>query len=150
MTNALKQAIYARVKDEAEKAKFALHPEPVAPPDGFIERGAIVTTRGELHALLRDWTETSTAATIGDIDTFGGKVWVTWQHGDETIVLNADTRRTAVLEYLAFAAERGVDKHWRVVANAKGKNNRVVYRDDVKLMGWYCYTAKPWTEPSDF
>jgi len=149
VTNALRQAIYARVKDEAAKAEFTLHPEPVAPSDGFIERGAIVTTRGELHALLEDWTETSTAATIGDVGTFGGKAWLSWQHGAQTIVLNADTSRAAVLDYLAFAAEHGIEEPWRVVANAKGKVNRVVYRDDLKLTGWYCYTAKPWKTPGD-
>ncbi|MFE5336094.1 hypothetical protein ACFQ8E_09300 [Isoptericola sp. NPDC056573] len=149
VTNALKQAIYARVKDEAAKAEFTLHPAPVTPSDGLIERGAIVTTRGELHALLKDWTETSSAATIGDVGTFGGKAWLSWQHGAQTIVLNADTSRAAVLDYLAFAAEHGVDEPWRVVANAKGKVNRVVYRDDLKLTGWYCYTAKPWMTPGD-
>lgn len=149
VNGALKQAIYARVNNEAEKARFTLHPEPVVPPDRFIERGAVVTTKGELHALLQEWADTSTAVTIGDIGTFGGKAWVTCQHGDEKIVLNADTSRTAVLEYLAFAAEHGVAKSWRVVANAKGKINRAVYRDDVELLGWYSYTAKPWTSLGD-
>jgi len=144
---ALKQAIYERIKDEAREAGFTLHPELVAQLDGFIERGAVVSTKGGLHALLKDWADTSTTATIGDVGTYGGKAWVTWQHSDEKIVLNADTSRTAVLEYLAFAAARGVDEPWRVVANANGRINRAVYRDDVKLLAWYCYTAKPWTAP---
>lgn len=45
-------------------------------------------------------------------------------------VLCADTKRTAVREYLEQARRHRADMAWRVVANRRGRVNKIVTRDD--------------------
>lgn len=59
--------------------------------------------------------------------------------------LNADTTRQAVLDLLVYATASSRPPELDVVANVKGKINKVVYRTEVKLPGWYCYVSPPRT-----
>ena len=99
-------------------------------------------------ALLRDWLRTG-EKTIGDFGSFGGKPWVRIRLGGTQVVLNADTKRSAVQEYLAYVAENGPDSPWPVVANQRGTVNKVTFRaDGVATPGWYAYTTKPLPAPT--
>ena len=125
-------------------------------PAAIAEEGAVtsipkdttVDTKEELVALLRDWLRTG-EKTIGDVGSFGGKPWVRIRLGGTQVVLNADTKRAAVQEYLAYVAENGPDSPWPVVANQRGTVNKVVFRaDGVATPGWYAYTTKPLPAPT--
>lgn len=99
----------------------------------------------ELVSLLSDWTARSRASTIGDVGSFGGRALVTVTTSAASFVLNADTKRSAVLEFLS-AAQRG-EVVFRVIANRRGRINRVAFRaDEQPTPGWYAYTQHDWGE----
>ena len=113
---------------------------PAAPDSGlgFIPGGTTVDSVGDLVALLTQWAGSSQAPTIGDVRSFGGRALVTVNTPTSPFVLNADTKRAAVLEFLAVQ-----DEHvgFAVVANQRGRVNRVVFRPDgQRTPGWYAYT----------
>lgn len=144
-----------RAAESYRRRSHSLAPAPLDPPfrrpevpaDEYVPAGTTVHSKSELVALLTRWAQQSAALTIGDIGSFGGKAWITIQLGDHQAVLNSDTKRSAVLACLAYAAEHPADDTWHVVANSRGTINRVVYRTDTPLPGWYCYTPKPWSAP---
>ncbi|BAN04408.1 hypothetical protein [Ilumatobacter coccineus] len=98
-------------------------------------------SKNELAALLSDWMAGPAAPTIGDIEGFGRRPLLRIDlGGGHTAVLNADTKREAVVEYLRAVAERGADHDWQVVSNARGRFNKVVFTTDgTATPGWYCY-----------
>lgn len=147
VTSELKSAISTRVKEESTARGFSLRGPVTAAADGFIEKGATVTSKKSLARLLQDWAEGSDATTIGDVATFGGKAWLTVELSSARVVLNADTKRSAVLEYLAYVDAHDAEDPWHVVTNARGKVNRVVYRTDTQFQGWYGYITQAWTAP---
>ena len=113
-----------------------------------IPKDTTVNTKEELVTLLRDWLSTG-EKTLGDVGSFGGKPWVGIQRGETEIVLNADTKRAAVQEYLSYVAENGADSPWPVVANQRGTVNKVVFRaEGVATPGWYAYTTKSLPSPT--
>ncbi|MQA00930.1 MAG: hypothetical protein GEU80_16690 [Dehalococcoidia bacterium] len=112
-------------------------------PGGHIARGTTVRSKPELVHLLDRWLEQSDAPTVGDVGAFGGSACVRVELGEHTVVLNADTRRQAVEEYLRDARSRGAGASWVVVANRRGRLNKVNFRDDgADTPGWYCYLTK--------
>lgn len=119
---------------------------PTAPPQvpldtapDYIPAGATVSA-DELAPLLSEWAARSTASTIGDVGAFGGRALVTVTTPSGPFALNADTKRAAVLEYLAAASRHEVAFH--VIANQRGRINRVIFRADGQpTPGWYAYTA---------
>jgi hypothetical protein len=127
-------------------------PTPAVPPPGgtapeYIPAGTTVSL-DELVPLLSGWASSSGASTIGDVGSFGGRALVTVATPSTSFVLNADTKRAAVLNFLAVA---GVGApNFRVVANQRGKVNRVVFHPDGRpTPGWYAYTPidRPREEP---
>ena len=59
-------------------------------------------------------------------------------------MLNADTKRSAVEEFLRESSRRGPDSPWYVVANRRGVANKVVFREGrTETPGWYMYTRTP-------
>lgn len=113
----------------------------VSPPGGsapeYIPAGTTVPVE-ELVPILSGWADRSGASTIGDVGSFGGRALVTVTT-PTPFVLNADTKRAAVVEFLATAGVGALN--FRVVANRRGKVNRVVFRPDGRpTPGWYAYT----------
>lgn len=114
---------------------------------GSIPRNTQVTSKSALADVLREWMATG-EATIGDIGRFGGTPWVkvTLTGGD--VVLNADTKRAAVKAYLDDVAQHGAETPWPVVANSRGRVNKVAFRaDGVVTPGWYAYTTQERSAP---
>lgn len=108
--------------------------------NGALPQGVRVASKTELANLLDDWYRTSRAATIGDTQTYGGQPWVHLDLLNGHVVLNADTQRSAVGSYLDDVRQRGAEVPWRVVANARGRINKVLYTESSRrLPGWYCY-----------
>jgi hypothetical protein len=59
------------------------------------------------------------------------------------VVLNADTKRTAV-ETFVRDSRSGPERPWRVVANRRGRINTVLPGPDPEpLPGWYAYLIRP-------
>jgi hypothetical protein len=118
---------------------------------GHLMEGTIVQSKQAFAELLDGWLHTSKAQTIGDVGSFGGRPYVHIELGDVTAVLNADTKQAAVREYLDEVGRRGdAEAPWQVVANQRGRVNKIVFRDDGQpTPGWFCYLAEPLTTPGE-
>ncbi|MCI0689929.1 MAG: hypothetical protein L0Y54_22230 [Sporichthyaceae bacterium] len=124
--------------------------EPPLDSGGHLVRGVTVRGKAALAELLARWLAASHAATIGDVQGYGGTPWVRIELGELTAVLNADTKRVAVIDYLDRVRLRGSDLPWRVKANRRGRVNKVTYAGDGQLTpGWFCYLAEPLPGPRE-
>lgn len=120
--------------------------------NGFVPVGTEVDGPAELEELLSHWLTASNAPTVGEIGAFGGSPAITVKMGPDEFVLNRDTKRAAVQEFVAAAARAGGASlvRWHVTRNEKGTINRVSYRaDDAPTPGWYAYLRDPFAEPRE-
>lgn len=138
-----KKAIADRVGVELSARKTVDHSSAQAGPPTVLSRGEVFTSTSDLVKALQRWAGTGDDATIGDVGSFGGKAWIAVDLAGERVVLNADTTRSAVVEFLDHVAANGAESTWRVVVGQRGSVNRVVYRTDIPLRGWYCYLLNP-------
>jgi len=155
--NEFKQRLAGEVKELVEALVPATPTEvgaPMTTPDieiddnGFLPRGVRVTGKREFADLLRRWHNQSQAKTIGDVGSFGGTACITLRLGDHDVVLNVDSKRSAVATYLDPVRRLGPDLPWRVVANNRGTVNKVVFSDDpADAAGWYQYLRTPLAQP---
>lgn len=114
-----------------------------APVSGRIERGTTVASKSELAELLRNWLGTG-EKTIGNVGAFGGKPWIRVNLPAAEVVLNADTKRSAVQAFVDHTRDNGPESQWRVIPNARGTVNKVVFSiDGSPTEGWYAYTTRP-------
>jgi hypothetical protein len=127
----------------------AVDPSEVFDPNGHVTHGTKVTGKAELHRLLRDWLQVSRAPTIGNVDSFGRKPCIFIALGGSlTAVLNSDTKRIAVEEFVKDADANGPDAYWSVVWSRRGRATKLVFRaDGAETPGWYCYLTEPLAEP---
>ena len=96
----------------------------------------------ELERLLSHWLAESDQPTVGEVGRFGGSPIIRVRLGVDEFVRNRDTKRAAILTFLAAASEvGGADRlRWHVTTNARGAVNRVSYRsDNAPTPGWYAY-----------
>ena len=155
--NEFKQRLAGEVKELVEALVPATPTEvgaPMTTPDieiddnGFLPRGVRVSGKREFADLLRRWHNQSQAKTIGDVGSFGGTACITVRLGDHDVVLNVDSKRSAVATYLDHVRRLGPDLPWRVVANNRGTVNKVVFSDDpADAAGWYQYLRTPLAQP---
>jgi hypothetical protein len=108
--------------------------------DGYVVKGIVLTGKGELLRLLEAWLEISDALNIGSTE-YGQTPWIfITLNQRQTAVLNADTKRAAVEEYVKDAQARGADVSWWVIRNRRGSWNKLAFRaDHMPTPGWYCY-----------
>jgi hypothetical protein len=126
--------------------------ESVGPPNPkpgstgeYLPPGTRVRGKRELIAVLKAWLSHSQAPTIGDVGTFGGRPYVHIDIDGHKVVLNADTKRTAVEAFVRLS-DTDPDQPWRVVANRRGRVNKVLpYPHSDPLPGWYAYLSPPLT-----
>lgn len=98
----------------------------------------------QLADLLDRWLVVSNAATIGNVGAFGASPFIRIELGEATAVLNTDTKRTAVEGYVRDVRRRGPNVAWHVIANRRGRVNKVVFREDKQATpGWFCYLTLP-------
>jgi len=120
--------------------------------NGYVPVGTTVDGAAALECVLARWAEASNQATVGDVGAFGGSPVIIVRIGGDEFVLNRDTKREAVLAFLAAAATAGGADQlpWHVTANNKGTINRVSYRpDDAATPGWYAYLRTPSPQPRE-
>lgn len=111
--------------------------------DGHLPQGLRVPGKAALIEVLQAWLGDSHAATIGDIGSFGGKPWIWIDLDGWTVALNADTKRAAV-EAVVRDHRYDPNRPWRVVANRRGRINKVTPSPDGQpLPGWYAYLPAP-------
>jgi len=111
---------------------------------GHLFKATRALDKRELSLVLQAWLIASKAPTIG-----GGRGQQPWLFinlsGGRTAVLNADTKRVAVEEYVRDVQVRGADLRWNILPNQRnGKLNKLGFRADGKSTpGWYCYLTEP-------
>jgi hypothetical protein len=101
-----------------------------APVERAIPMGRECETKAEFTELLRWWLENTTEDTIGDGGAFRGKAWIWVRAGGERCHLNADSTRKGMTRYLELARELGPGFPWHVIANNRGRVNKVVIEPD--------------------
>jgi hypothetical protein len=117
-------------------------------PDGYLPSGLVLDAGHELFQALSAWLAGSERGTIGDVADYGGRPHVRIRLHGLDAVLNADTTRSAVRDYLGLVDRRGPDLAWRVVANKRGRINKVLpVSAGETLPGWYCYLVTPLDTP---
>lgn len=145
-----KQALGARLSEVcAPLTEPALPARSVAPtidPSGHLARGLRLGSKRELVDVLRHWLSESATETLGDIATFGGRPWLAVEIDNHEVVINADSKRAAV-ERFVQAGMLQPDRPWRVVANRRGRVNKVLPDAEApSLPGWYAYLVRPLDE----
>ncbi len=143
---AIKQFIRSRGEQGGDAALGRVPGRAGIDQEGHIEKGSTLASKTELLCLLETWLSESDASTIGDVGNFGRAPWifVMLSHGRKAI-LNADTKRAAVAEYVRHAHQRGSEAPWSVVPNTRnGRFNKLIFREDGEVTpGWYCYLDPP-------
>lgn len=117
--------------------------------DGHVVERTKLAGKAELFELLKNWLEASHMPTIGVVGKFGGRRCVSIGLDEDLIaVLNVDTKRTAVEQFVEDASERGPEVLWSVVPNRRGRLNKLAFRaDGAETPGWYCYLLEPLSAP---
>ena len=83
---------------------------------GYLPCGLQVAGKRELADLLRWWLEKSSALTIGDIGSYGGRPCLRITASGHEVVLHADTKRAAVQAYLSASSgnsDRPPSRPWK-------------------------------------
>jgi hypothetical protein len=75
--------------------------------NGFVPVGTEVAGPQELERVLSDWAQASDKPHICDLGTRGGSPAIIVRIGSDEFVLNRDTKRAAILSFLAAAARAG-------------------------------------------
>jgi hypothetical protein len=144
----LAERVRALLKDGSAPASTTVPAGRVARPvtDGYLPAGLRVGGKRELLVLLRDWLSASSAATIGDVGTFGGRPGLLITVGRHEVALNADTTRAAVQEYVLKNSSRP-NQPWLVVRNRRGRINKVLPGPaPPPSPGWFAYLRDPLPE----
>jgi hypothetical protein len=113
--------------------------------DEYLPRGLRLVGKHELVAVLATWLAESQALTIGDTGSFGRTAWLHIDVSGHDVVLNADTKRSAVEAFVRASAETP-DRPWLVLASQRGRATKVLPGPTPEpLPGWYAYLRQPAT-----
>jgi hypothetical protein len=141
----LARCVQGLVATKSVPAEGTAHDDGTAPraTDGYLPAGARVIGKRELLELLRRWLTESSAATIGDVGTFGGRPGLLIKVGGHEVALNADTTRSAVQSYMLKNSSHP-GQLWRVIRNRRGRINKVLpWPGPEPLPGWFAYLREP-------
>jgi hypothetical protein len=108
---------------------------------GYVVRGTVLASKAELLRLLEVWLQTSDAPRIGNAKR-GQTPWIFIPlDRQRKAVMNSDTTRAAIEEYVGEAQAGGADLPWSVRPNRlNGQWNKLAFRPDREpTPGWYCY-----------
>ncbi len=113
---------------------------------GHLPRNLKLSSKRELIEVLERWLAESHAETIGEVGRYAGKAWISVRLSGHEIVLNADTRRDAIQHFVKANSARP-DTPWHVVANNRGRINKVLPTSrSEECPGWYAYLRPPLDE----
>jgi len=92
---------------------------------------------------LLHWFEATDDLFIGADAVYRRTGWIHVRHGSTFFVLNADTKRESVNEYLQLVDRYGNDLLWEVVENERGRMTAVAYGpENYRLKSFYLYVAR--------
>jgi len=115
---------------------------------GHLRHGLRVTSKRQLVDTLAKWLSRSSASSVGDVASFGGRPWLRIEVAGHEIGLNADTKRAAIETFVHDSAP-DPERPWRVVANTRGRVNKVLPNPTGNpLPGWYAYLTHPLPAPA--
>ena len=105
-------------------------------PDGFIPPGTTVTSADELEDLLRRWLRRPGSPRSATLGRFGGSPLIKVTAGGREFVLNRDTKRSAVSNFIDAAVRAGGagTLPWHLAPNARGNRTE-------------CHTCQTTTPP---
>jgi hypothetical protein len=84
--------------------------------------------KSEFHSRLKVfWRRNSDEAAVGPKAAYGGRPWVYVLDDRRIFVLNADTKRKAVGEYLELVERHSDDLRWEITASQRGRQTAVAY-----------------------
>jgi hypothetical protein len=111
--------------------------------DGYVPAVTEVNGVAEFERALSHWVNASNRPTVGLVENnYGGSPVIGVRVGADRFVLNRDTPRPAVRDFLATAARAGgaANLHWHVTTNERGRVNKISYlADDPLPQGWFVY-----------
>ena len=121
--------------------KLSRSSERSQPARAFIPKDKIVTSKQEFVELLREWAETSEETIGEDVGSYGGTPWLYVELENDRFVLNADTTREGVEQFLGFHESDG--SAWYVIPNARGVANKVTSDPDRRpIRGFFMYANR--------
>jgi len=89
---------------------------------------------------LLNWYRNTNEKTVGDVGDFGQQAFLWVEENELKYRLNADTKREGVKGYLDLLDKNNGSIKWTVVANLKGKMNKIAFGDnEIKIRGFYLY-----------
>lgn len=109
--------------------------------DELMPKGQRYATKRDLLAGLEAWLGRSSADTVGDTSRYKGKPWLFIDSPAGRIRIHADTTRAGI-EALVAAARTARSYDWLVVANDRGRINKVLFCEE-RTPGWYAYLTEP-------
>ena len=99
-----------------------------------------ILERQDFDLWLLNWYKNTNEKTIGDIGNFGQQAFLWVKSNGSKFRLNADTKREGVETYLNLLKENDNSLNWSIVANMKGKINKVAFGENkIKIRGFYLY-----------
>lgn len=99
-----------------------------------------ILERQDFDLWLLNWYKNTNEKTIGDIGNFGQQAFLWVKGNGSKFRLNADTKREGVEVYLNLLEEHNNSLNWSIVANLKGKINKVAFGENkIKIRGFYLY-----------
>ena len=99
-------------------------------------------TRTEFHRRLHDWLNNTDEERIGPENVDGRTSWV-YVRGDTNVFgLHADTRRSAVDQYLQIVMLHGDEVLWEIAESRRGNMTTVVYGPErLRCTSFYLYVT---------
>jgi hypothetical protein len=138
-------------ESRTEGQKPMPRPEDAFDAHGYVMKGTSLASKADLLRLLQVWLERSNAPKIGNAKR-GQTPCISITLGQQRMgVINADTKRAAVEQYVKDAQARGADIPWSVIQNCRTHRwNKLVFREDHEpTPGWYCYLKPPSVGPAE-
>jgi len=99
--------------------------------------------KSEFHKRLRDFCDhNSDDATVCPNVDYGRRPWIYILDEHRVFVLNADTKRKAVGEYLDLVAQHPDDLRWELRPSQRGHMTAVAYGpDELPVQSFYLYAT---------
>jgi hypothetical protein len=106
-------------------------------------RRAQALNKSEFHKQLWNfWNQDSDDATVCPNYAYGRRPWIHILDDHRVFVLNADTKRKAVGEYLDLVDQHSDDLRWELRPSQRGKMSAVAYGPDgLSVPSFYLYAV---------
>jgi hypothetical protein len=108
----------------------------------IMTRNLNILDRQSFDSWLLNWYQNTNEKTVGDIGNFGQQAFLWVEDNSTKFRLNADTKREGVKVYLDLLKENNNALNWSIVANLKGKINKVAFVENKIVNQRRIFTSK--------